>query len=589
MIKTLLLAVLLLLPLPAFAACGGSVTSCGADASGKKDSTAAFTAAIAATPPGGTLTIPAGTFALSSNLSITKPITIHCAGTIRPFSNPPGPTPFFMVTSGGFTFDGGNGACTFDGISTAFNNFDTAINVAGSNDFVSGVRITGIHIKNLALNLTTAPYEGISLTAVTNCTVSGNTIQNSGPNTIYGGGFGIYLQYTSGCIVSGNSGDHLGGSFINDSAGVGDKIISNKVSYITLFAFKGGYGTGITVNGAGRPGPNAFTVPDSAYARSALAPGKYINILQGGADLEGTVRNWVAGPGFLTVFMTAPMAGSPNVGSSIEPLLTSATYSGNSCTWTGDNCYDINGWHDITNTNTTCRYAGEYKPTGAPFNGLATCIWLGYDPQEPAGTYRGQLAHITGTDADHVGGVGIMVTEGVGHVFVDNYKLLDINENNKGGSEGCGISLNPLNTNPNSRGGDLHIGRGTVTGSTPNACLAWIENSDNDSIDGLTGSATNGIVIDAGATDTVQNTVVTATGTAAGTAAFIIGAGGGNHENGVVFRNNRGTLTASSFGGGQGAGFRNDSPANSSISVDGSNSVSAPNAPPSAFLPRAGF
>jgi hypothetical protein len=280
------------------------------------------------------------------------------------------------------------------------------------------------------------------------------------------------------------------------------------------------------------------------------------------------------------------MAAAPTVGDQIEPLSSSMKYINNSCSWTGDNCYDINGWRDFTITNQTCNYAGEYKPTGAPFNGLATCIWLGYDPQDPTSTYRGLSARITGTVADHVGGTGIMVTEGVVNVVIDNYKLTNINELNLGGDEGCGIALNPLNTNPNSRGTDLHIGRGTITANTPNSCLAWIENAVGDSIDGLTGTAANGIMVDAGSLDTVSNTQVTATGTTDHTYAYAAGPGGGAHEAGAVFRNNHGRLTAPNWGAGHGYGFISMSPANTGIDVDGSNSVTATGA---GFVPRAGF
>ncbi len=573
------------------AGCGGrsvSVDSCGADRSGKTDSSRAFEAALAAAAPGGTVTIPRGSYALSRTIAITKPVTISCSGTIRPFRPPAGGMFFFNVTSGNVTFDGHGGACVFDGISAAYQNFVGAINASGPNDYIDGVRISGIHVKNLALGLANGPYEAISLNSVKNCVASDNVFENSGPTKLYAGGYAIYMQYTQDCIISGNRGSNLGGSFINDSAGLRNRFVNNHVSHVTLFAFKGGYGTGFAVTNAGRPGTRAFTIADSAPARSAFASGKYINILDPDTYLEGTVDHWVAGDGFLTIFMKEPMNAAPKVGDQIEPLSTSLRYIGNSCEYTGDNCYDINGWHDIENTNTVCRYAGLYQPTGAPFGGLATCIWMGYDPHDANGSYRGIGARITGTDADHVGGTGIMVTEGVGSVTVDNYRLNNINELNKVGSIGCGIALNPLNTHPNSRGADLHIGRGSVTASTPNACMAWLENSVRAIITGMTGTATNGIMVDAGEADVVQDNMVTATGTADGTYAYAIGPGGGLHQNGALFRNNRGRLTASSWGNGHGYGFVNQSDANSGIDMDGSNSVTAPAAAPGRFIPRAG-
>ncbi len=568
---------------------GGAVNvlACGADPSGKKDSSKAFAAAVAAIPAGGTLSIPAGTFALSQAVAVNKPMVITCAGTIRPFIAPPAVTPFFSVNSGKVHFVGKG--CVFDGISPAYKNFFSAVMAAGTNDFIDDVRVTGVTIRNLALEQTGPPYAGIAMTAVKSCLVANNRIENSGPNKSYSGGFAIYLQYTQDCTVSANSGDHLGGSFINDSASLRTRFERNKASFVTLFAYKGGYGTGFAISSAGgRPGPNAFTVADGNLARAAFAPGKYINILAGGPIMEGTVERYAVGTGILTIFMKSAMGGSPKVGDQIQPLSTIMRFAGNSCSDTGDNCYDINGWHDVVNAGAVCRRAGLYRPTGAPFGGLATCIWLGYDPVDEVSTFRGLTARITGTDADQVGGAGIMVTEGVADVVIENYRINNYNQNHRAGASGCAIALNPFNKNPNSRGADMHIGRGTVATNVPGSCMAWIENSLNNSIIGMRGTAPNGIAVNAGGSDLVQDNDVTATGTVPGTYAFLVGAGGGQHEQGVRFRGNRGVLSASDWPGGSAYGFWSQSDANTGIDVDGSNQVSAPNAR-QGFVPRAGI
>ena len=59
---------------------------------------------------------------------------------------------------------------------------------------------------------------------------------------------------------------------------------------------------------------------------------------------------------------------------------------------------------------------------------------------------------------------------------------------------------------------------------------------NNDTVEGMRGSAAFGIVVDAGGQDRVSGCNVTATGTGNGTAAYLVGAGGGLHEHGAVFR-----------------------------------------------------
>ncbi len=93
-----------------------------------------------------------------------------------------------------------------------------------------------------------------------------------------------------------------------------------------------------------------------------------------------------------------------------------------------------------------------------------------------------------------------------------------------------------LNINPHSGGGDLHIGSGAITSTTPNSCLVWVENSHNDTVTGVRGSAAYGVVVDAGGLDRVSECNVTATGKGNGTAAYLVGAGGGLHEHGATFR-----------------------------------------------------
>ena len=94
----------------------------------------------------------------------------------------------------------------------------------------------------------------------------------------------------------------------------------------------------------------------------------------------------------------------------------------------GDNGHDINGWHDIEILKVTCRQVGMWLAgTNKSFGGLGTCIWLGYDPQNPTATFRGIGARIIGAKADVVAKTAVMVTEGVSDVLVADYELHGIN------------------------------------------------------------------------------------------------------------------------------------------------------------------
>jgi hypothetical protein len=529
-------------------------------------------------------------YKLSGTVAVNRSITIDCRSTIRPWSAPPSPTAFFTFTASGVHIDGHNGSCTFDGVSAEYQNFTTAVVVQGASAHLRDVRVTGLRIMNLGLNFTTAGYGGyvaIALQAVRLCEVSGNTIVNSGPTELYSMGFAIYLAYTADCNVSRNTIRRVGGAGINDSAGLRNTFSENLVSFASLFGYKGGYGYGFFVANSTRS-KDFFSIADGPNARAAFTSGQYINVLDSHGDCEGTVSEAVPQPGgLLLVMMTEPMLAVPSAGDSVEPLSTALRYSGNVCENSGDNCHDINGWHDIRMVGEVCRAAGMFEPTGRPFGGLATCVWLGYDPQDTASSFRGIGARILGTTVDVVGGTGIMVTEGVSEVIVDGYTLRGVNAKNMAGDAGCGIAMNPFNINPHSRGADTFVGSGVVTGSTPNSCLAWIENSSNDTIVGLTGTAAFGIVTDAGGADRVRDCDVTATGARNATAAYLVGAGGGLHEHGVVFANCTGRLTAGGWGdGGHGYGFLSLSPLNSGIAVGGGSRVTGSGA---GFIERAGF
>ena len=196
-----------------------------------------------------------------------------------------------------------------------------------------------------------------------------------------------------------------------------------------------------------------FSVGDSFGARAAFQKGKYINILDPSHDLEGLVSHSLPQPGgILRVVMQQEMAAAPAVGALAQPLSTSLRYADNVVEWSkphdhrwylgcslprvpemilrtgGDNGHDINGWHDIEILNVTCRHVGMWLAgTNASFGGLGTCIWLGYDPQNPTATFRGIGARVIGAKADVVAKTAVMVTEGVSDVLVADYELHGIN------------------------------------------------------------------------------------------------------------------------------------------------------------------
>eukprot|EP01051_Picozoa_sp_SAG22_P005241 SAG22_NODE_304_length_12712_cov_10.515421_8_plen_604_part_00 len=405
-----------------------TVDQFGADPTGQNDSTTAFRAAIAAAGARGIVSLPNrnAVYALSDTVIVNQPVTIDCHSTIRPVSSPVTQIPMFNITANDVRFNGHKGECVFDGIDSRFKNFTTAVNLWD----VRNVSVAGIHIIRLARNQTSSvnPFAAVVLTAATSCVVRDNTIEHSGRAASYQMGFGIYLVYSTDCNITNNTLRALGSTGINDSGGLRNRFIANRLSRISLFGFKGGYGL-FSIANTTTQSTLSFSVGDSFGARAAFANGKYVNILDPKSDIEGRVSHSIPqSGGLLQVVMQEPMAAAPVAGALAQPLSTSLRFLNNELNETGDNAHDINGWHDIHIENVTCYNAGMYRPGGiASFGGLATCIWLGYDPQNPYATFRGIGARISGTRADVVGKTAIMVTEGVSDVFVDNYELHNIN------------------------------------------------------------------------------------------------------------------------------------------------------------------
>jgi|EP01046_Picozoa_sp_COSAG06_P031546 hypothetical protein len=402
-----------------------TVDAFGADPTGKQDSAAAFQAAIAAAPPGAVISLPGPVYALSGTVVVNKSVAIDCRSTIRPFAPPTTQIPFINISAvGGASFDGHGGECVFDGVSSRFNNFTSAIVLWDA----SNVSVAGVHVVRLAKNQTSAsnPLAAIVLSAVSDCEVRDCVIEQSGVTGSYHIGFGVYLVYSTDCLVTNTTVRLVGSTGINDSGGLRNRFVSNHLSHIALFPIKGGYGFFSVANTT--QSTRFFTVKDSFATRAAFRPGKYVNILDAKRDIEGLVSHHEPQPGrVLRVVMQEPMAAPPSVGALAQPLSTSLRYLDNTIEQCGDNGHDINGWHDIWIVNATCRGAGMYQPTGVSFGGLATCIWLGYDPQNALATFRGIGARIIGTRADVVGKTGIMVTEGVSDVVVEGYELHHIN------------------------------------------------------------------------------------------------------------------------------------------------------------------
>ena len=214
-----------------------TVDAYGADPTGQKDSIAAFRAALRAAGAGGVVSLPGGSvYALSDTVLVSQPVAIDCRATIRPFSGPKRQVPFFNISGvDGASFDGHGGACVFDGVSSAFANFTTAITLWDA----SNVSVAGIHVVRLAVNQTSAsnPLGAVVLSAASGCVVRDSIIEDSGVAHSYHIGFGIYLVYSTDCNITNNTVRAVGSTGINDSGGLRNRFTANHLIKIGLFSF----------------------------------------------------------------------------------------------------------------------------------------------------------------------------------------------------------------------------------------------------------------------------------------------------------------------------------------------------------------
>ena len=149
-----------------------SVRDFGAVGDGTTDDTAAIAAAVLATGYGDTLYFPAGTYKISSEIRLTKPITILGAGPNTPFTGVSGAT-----FSGSYIYQSNTAANAF------------TLVAALTNYTFSQYGITGVHFRDICLtgaltNVATRAVNGIGVdtsinsgnfhirnNSITNCTI----------------------------------------------------------------------------------------------------------------------------------------------------------------------------------------------------------------------------------------------------------------------------------------------------------------------------------------------------------------------------------------------------------------------------------
>ena len=125
-----------------------SVKDYGALGNNSADDTAAIQAALNAS---NFVTIPSGTYLVSSQITISANTTLVIKGTISPKSNPSTATSFFYVSGSNVNiiFEGGS----INGISSSYSNFTGGISVnSGSNPTINNVNISNGYFTNIGIN-----------------------------------------------------------------------------------------------------------------------------------------------------------------------------------------------------------------------------------------------------------------------------------------------------------------------------------------------------------------------------------------------------------------------------------------------------
>lgn len=434
-----------------------SVTDFGALIDGSTNDSAAIQSSVDAAS---VVVIPSGTCMMSSQVTIDAPCHLIIEATISPKVNASSSgTPLFMITSSDVIVEFRNGG-GIDCISSSYAKW-CGIAAQGSSGMIENVHVRGGKFRNVGIDDTLASvvnFSGvrggsITRTHVKDCGVVGN---------VAGGGWALYAEYCEGLEISGNWGDTVGSTWINNSAGLDCIVRDNHCRTATLFGYKGGYGTGVTVTNDEAPTSTMFTVTKSAATLRKLKVGQFIMIPRNASSCPyGMIETIEDNTTYLKITLSETSTAASN-GEGVQPLDTGCVWENNDCVYSGDNGFDQNGVSNIVVKGNRLAYCGWYQDAGV-FGGLGAGIWIGYDNQGALNSMFNEQVTVLGNQVRHTYGSAIQI-------FVsNNVKVSDNRCHNY--DEG----QDPADVTPDYGGidvGRLGFYRNAVTVITDNVCTS---------------------------------------------------------------------------------------------------------------------
>lgn len=228
------------------------ITAFGASTS-LADNLAAINAALtAAGVSGGRVVVPPGTF-VSSPFTISNPnVALKLmAGATLQLKAGVNPTAFITVTASWCAIFGEG---TIDG--NAANNtsgYGVYINASAASQSLVGSHVRGVTVQHTANTAIRYEPTGTSAT-VTNCAVSGCTVQNTGTGSSVAEG--IMFWGASNCIAEGNFVSNTANHGIVSTEGNANIIRGNQISNVGT-GYSSGSAHGITIDGNGGSNPNS--------------------------------------------------------------------------------------------------------------------------------------------------------------------------------------------------------------------------------------------------------------------------------------------------------------------------------------------
>lgn len=439
------------------------------------DATTAIQNAAAAMVAGGELIIPAGTYGLSSTITIAQSISVIILGTIEPATNAVSSnTPFFNVTNSNVTFDG-KGVGTFNGISASFMNWDAIHAIGpsaaamGISGYLSNIAVKGLNFTNMGLGNTAAYtvfYQAVDVGYIGNLRFTNCGVTNTFVTVTSYNGVCVYGEFCRDLLIENVTGHTVGGTFVLTSACLRTIVRDSIGRNVTLFAYKSGYGSPLTCTSSVVPTTATFSVGNTNWAKAQFAPGMhFLDVSAGGQPLPASyVATLVDNGTYLAVTTTQPLSSAFTPGDSILPMDTGTLYERAKYEFTGLDGFDLNGMQDVTLIAPYCRGAGMLTNSSGHAAAAATgAIWIGFDAYSGNNGVNSNGVTILGADIEYCYGDGIATYSATSQVTIDDYRIANIGVGTDiaGGVSptSFGIASNKFNAY---REAFVNIGEGTI-------------------------------------------------------------------------------------------------------------------------------